>query len=42
MVLEEKEDVVMLVNVRIIDGIDPSHLTLNNYDGTKNDLQYKI
>jgi hypothetical protein len=41
-VLEEKEDVVMPINVRTIDGIDLSRLTLNNYDGAKKDPQYEI
>lgn len=41
-VLEEKEDVVMPINVRTIDGIDLSRSTLSNYDGAKNDPQYEI
>jgi hypothetical protein len=40
-VLEEKED-VMPINVRTIDGIGLSRLTLSNYDGAKNDPQYEI
>jgi hypothetical protein len=32
----------MPINVRTIDGIDLSSLTLQNYDGAKNDPQYEV
>jgi hypothetical protein len=32
----------MPINVRTMDGIDLSSLTLNKYDGAKNDPQYKV
>jgi hypothetical protein len=32
----------MPINVRTIDGIDLSSLTLKNYDGAKNDPQYEV
>jgi hypothetical protein len=40
-VLDENED-IMPINVRTIDGIDLSSLTLNKYDGAKNDPQYEV
>jgi hypothetical protein len=30
------------VNVRTIDGVDLASLTLQNYDGAKNDPQYEV
>jgi hypothetical protein len=40
-VLDENED-IMPINVRTIDGIDLLSLTLNKYDGAKNDPQYEV
>jgi hypothetical protein len=38
----EPEKDLMPINVRTIDGVDLSSLTLNKYDGAKNDPQYEV